>query len=143
RAGLCGVVVVHQAEALRLAVRPLPVIHETPVVIALKGQIRGTNRGQVVVDEAAPEVLQARRAAVIAGTVLRDPDRRGVALVHPTGALDQALRIDFPTEVIDRLAGQRAVLEARRRCARTATHPQIVVLTTRVHTRRQAAPPAR
>src|SRR5699024_11443887 len=103
----------HQAEALRLAVRPLPVIHETPVVIALKGQIRGTNRGPVVVDDAAPEVLQSRRAAVIAGSVLRDPDRRGVALVHPAGALDQALRIDVPTEVIERLAGQRAVLGAR------------------------------
>src|SRR5699024_7779661 len=139
RAGLRGVVVVHQAEALRLAVRPLPVIHEAPVVIALKTQVRGTNRGQVVVDEAAAEVLQTRRAAVIAGAVLRDPDRGGVALVHPAGALDQPLRVDLPTKVIDRLARQRAVFEARGRRARVIIQPQVVVVLTGGNIRRLAA----
>ena len=78
------------------------------MVVPLKGQCRGTDGAEMVVEIAAAEAV-----VIVAGAVLCHPDGAGQHIVESLGALHNALRIDLPIQIVAGTVLGHAVADTR------------------------------
>ena len=93
---LCLIIDSDESEACRLALAPLKVVKEAPMVVSLDRILGLTDKLELIVDEEGTEGI-----VVVTGTVLGDEHGCAVLLTELYREVDEPLMVYLPAEVID------------------------------------------